>query len=445
MKMIQLARPILTYGFVLIATVASSSVSLAVQSDAPPVFPTELKHAIQDASLSQTESARRAGQAIRQGEERRMRRSVLIGSEQPAKSANKFVSSRHSIASAPIRSSQASTLSEAEKNQSDSEWFGTVMTIPDGETCSGAKIVVHPPISNGTNQYTFSVENLGAASSESFTVDFTTPDDVRVLQVFPFTASASDHSVSVKFEGLEAHTQSKIHIKTTSATKGKFDFQAKVHMEKIQAFQVATTPTATKPRAKTKRTQSSKKASASTVASAAKPEPYKLASTTQKLEPINEPVVKTEELQIEIVPNSANGHSATSDAKYKLTTSLSGPKTLASNREYDFEIFVSNTTNDISTEIIIQLNLPPGLMITNLDRQAWVNQEQRTVSWKVSPLEVGMTETITYRIKTGETEGDQIQSIVVGMANRLEGHIELKSEILNMKTTTDETASKGFQ
>ena len=361
MKMVKLARPVLTFCVAIVAAFFSNSLSLVAQSDAAPMFPAELKQATQDVAIGQIEVARRAGQAKRQFEQRRQRQSqannygtsrqqsVLVGSESSPNERNKLVSSRQPIQSVSTGSMQTG---ESHRNPTDEGWFGTVMTIPDGKTCSGAKVVVHPPVSNGTNQYTFIVENLGAGSSEPFTVDFTTSNDVRVLQVFPFSASTSEHSVSVKFDGLGAYAQSKIHIKTTSATKGKFDFQAKVRMEKVQAFRVATTPSKTQEEpvssntslasnSTTGNSSVSETPATNSAASVTSDERYKLASTAQQRKPVTEPTVS--ESEIEIAESDQNSHAATSDEKYLLTTSLAGPKALVPNQEYDFEIFASNT------------------------------------------------------------------------------------------------------
>jgi hypothetical protein len=457
MKMVKLARPVLTFCVAIVAAFFSNSLSLVAQSDAAPMFPAELKQATQDVAIGQIEVARRAGQAKRQFEQRRQRQSqannygtsrqqsVLVGSESSPNERNKLVSSRQPIQSVSTGSMQTG---ESHRNPTDEGWFGTVMTIPDGKTCSGAKVVVHPPVSNGTNQYTFIVENLGAGSSEPFTVDFTTSNDVRVLQVFPFSASTSEHSVSVKFDGLGAYAQSKIHIKTTSATKGKFDFQAKVRMEKVQAFRVATTPSKTQEEpvssntslasnSTTGNSSVSETPATNSAASVTSDERYKLASTAQQRKPVTEPTVS--ESEIEIAESDQNSHAATSDEKYLLTTSLAGPKALVPNQEYDFEIFASNTMASDSTEIIIQLNLPSGLMITNLDRQAWINQEQRTVSWQIPSLASGATETIRYRVKTTDEGGGQLQSLVVGMNNRVEGHVELKSVISTIENKGEDS------
>ena len=99
---------------------------------------------------------------------------------------------------------------------------------------------------------------------------------------------------------------------------------------------------------------------------------------------------------------------------------------LIEGREHEFEIIVRNRSLEMATEIVVQLAIPNGLMITNLDREAWIDQQQRTVSWKIDNIKAGQSETIIYRVKALGKD-DQYQKIVVGMRDTYQGEVDFSS------------------
>ena len=111
-----------------------------------------------------------------------------------------------------------------------------------------------------------------------------------------------------------------------------------------------------------------------------------------------------------------------------LTTSLTGSQVLAIGAEEDFQIEIKNPSDYLANDIVVQLTLPTGLMIRNLDRQAWLNEQARTVSWKIDSLPPGASETIQYRVKS-LSRGMQIQKIAVGMNDQFQSIVEHQTEI----------------
>ncbi len=111
-----------------------------------------------------------------------------------------------------------------------------------------------------------------------------------------------------------------------------------------------------------------------------------------------------------------------------LTTSLTGSQVLAIGTEENFQIEIKNPSDYLANDIIVQLTLPTGLMILNLDRQAWLDEQARTVSWRVVSLPPGASETIQYRVKS-LSRGMQIQKIAVGMNDQFQSIVEHQTEI----------------
>lgn len=111
-----------------------------------------------------------------------------------------------------------------------------------------------------------------------------------------------------------------------------------------------------------------------------------------------------------------------------LTTSLTGSQVLAIGTEADFQIEIKNPSDYLANDIIVQLTLPTGLMIRNLDRQAWLDEQARTISWKLDSLPPGASETIQYRVKS-LSRGMQFQKIAVGMNDQFQSIVEHQTEI----------------
>ena len=159
-----------------------------------------------------------------------------VTAEANSAASEPFIAPSNEIARVKETEERITTLAELD-SEAD---FGTVMTFPSGDSCSSAKIVVHPPESTEDNEFSFFVQNIGSANSEPFLVEFETPGDVSIMQVFPFDAKTTRNKVVVAFDGLASGGQLPVHIKTTASTRGKFSFQTRIRMERVHAFEVET-------------------------------------------------------------------------------------------------------------------------------------------------------------------------------------------------------------
>jgi hypothetical protein len=112
-----------------------------------------------------------------------------------------------------------------------------------------------------------------------------------------------------------------------------------------------------------------------------------------------------------------------------LSISVYGPLTLTPDSPGEFEIVVANSSQQPAREIIIQLTTPGGITICELDRQAWLDEEQRTVSWTVAQIPSGYKTSIRYSV-ISETGGLHRQRITVGMDDVFQGATTFETSTL---------------
>ncbi len=95
-----------------------------------------------------------------------------------------------------------------------------------------------------------------------------------------------------------------------------------------------------------------------------------------------------------------------------LRTELTGPPAMKLGDTGDFTIVVSNQTQVTTTDVQVILNVPSALDVLVLDRKAWIDQSERTVTWRLPTLVSGDEAVIHYRVQAS-LEGDIRQQISV--------------------------------
>jgi len=90
----------------------------------------------------------------------------------------------------------------------------------------------------------------------------------------------------------------------------------------------------------------------------------------------------------------------------------------------DFSIVVKNPNYAAASNIVVQLAIPQGLKITTLDREAWINDEDNTISWEIFSLGARQEEVIQYKA-VGKSFGQQIQKVTIGMSDVYQGDAKL--------------------
>ena len=105
------------------------------------------------------------------------------------------------------------------------------------------------------------------------------------------------------------------------------------------------------------------------------------------------------------------------------------PSVFLVNQPKIFEIKVRNNSTQTATNIIIQMQISENLLLTGFDRQSWVDEVRRTVSWKIASLE-SETETVIRFQAQSKAIGRDTQKITAGMENRFQGEWEMVTEVV---------------
>jgi hypothetical protein len=112
-----------------------------------------------------------------------------------------------------------------------------------------------------------------------------------------------------------------------------------------------------------------------------------------------------------------------------LETTVIGPETLVRDVPEEFEIVVLNISDQTATNIVIQMDVPEDLTLTELDRNVWLDSDNRTVSWAIDELPSGTKEVIRYSSVSGRP-GRHKQTISVGMQNSFQGETSFESIVI---------------
>ncbi len=433
--------------FISLTAISFCSSVVAFQQEVGPVFPKNFQRAIGSSSRSSASSMRRrnssettpyrSAKSILVRNQPRLRSDappIKLATPAPGSNENSINYSDSVANESSARRQPESTPDRNESATDGDDSFGTVMTFPVSEkNCAEPEVVIHPPSSTSVNEFAFIVENIGSARAGRFTVEISTPADVSILRVFPFHAAKTTHSATVQFEGLDVHEQSPIHIKTSPGPTESFRFETVVRKEKASSFEV---PFAEWTDEDQLADQNHSRQFENPYQLASSPKNYRsdthagARNSVQSLladdaEDAGE-TEKTFEDSSSDLPVSILQDNVTSE--FILTTAISGPQVLIPGQSSDFEIRIVNHSSRVAHEVVVQLILPLGLMINNLDRQAWVDQKSRAVSWKVASIGGNQSEIIRYRVQA-IGQGDQLQKVALGMDNILQGHVEFKSTI----------------
>ena len=90
----------------------------------------------------------------------------------------------------------------------------------------------------------------------------------------------------------------------------------------------------------------------------------------------------------------------------------------------NFSIVVKNPNHAPASGIVVQLEMPRGIKITTLDREAWINDEDQTISWELPSLAAGQEAVIQYKA-VGKSYGQQLQKVRLGMNEVYQGDAKL--------------------
>lgn len=82
-----------------------------------------------------------------------------------------------------------------------------------------------------------------------------------------------------------------------------------------------------------------------------------------------------------------------------MNVQISGPQLMAQGSTGDFAIRVWNLSDSRISNVNVVLDLPVGMDVVVLDRHAWTDQKNRTITWRLSDLVSGAEALIQYRVQ----------------------------------------------
>ena len=256
-------------------------------------------------------------------------------------------------------------------------------------------VVVRSPFvqPGNPNRYLFVVENIGTVDAATARVDLRVPAGVILKQVVADSASSTARHAIVHIDDLKAGEKDILEVEIQPTTVD-VNFETSLTLETKRSFHGVTLP----------------KKSVARGVPAAMPTASPVASevTTQAS------FQNTE--MIDTSPVSAgNGN---------VSATVEGPVLLAAGETGDFAIVVNNPNYGEASNVVVQLAIPQGLKITTLDREAWINDEDNTISWELASLGARQEVAIQYKA-VGKTYGQQVQKVTLGMADVYQGDAKL--------------------
>jgi len=256
-------------------------------------------------------------------------------------------------------------------------------------------VVVRSPFVQPGNQnrYLFVVENIGTVDAFNTRVDLRVPAGVVLKQVVADSASSTARHAIVRIDELKAGRKAILEVEIQPTTVD-VTFESSLMLETKRSFHGLTLPRQ----------------------SVAASDPAAMPSTTLETSSVASQVSFKNTESIDTSPvNAGNG---------SLSASVEGPVLLPAGETGDFAIVVKNPNYGEASSVIVQLAIPEGLKITTLDREAWINDEDNTISWELSSLEARQEETIQYKA-VGKSFGQQVQKVTLGMADVYQGDATL--------------------
>ena len=368
--------------------------------------------------------------------------------------------------------------------------IGAAYRSPDSspravERAASPEIVIRTPFvqPHNPNLYLFVVENVGSVNATMATVDLYVPQGVVITNVVPSTATHTSQRAHIGLTNLNAGAKAIIEVEVSPTTE-IVEFQTRMSLESVHKFTTAAKPNfSVQSHSPLKMPRSiippSNVATLPTAEVAAandpfgEPQPMPAAtmsnqSTLTPLAPLTfeAPVApqptspaKSQVTSVENVvntltrsgkaqpPNIANAVAIDTNATQaklvsatrvaaqasvdsKLSATVDGPVVLDANQLADFSITVTNPNTSEAAGIIVQLQVPSGLKVTVLDRDAWFDDENQTISWEISQLASGQQETIQYKA-VGQAIGQQNQKVTIGMQDIYQGKAQLVTLVAN--------------
>ena len=293
----------------------------------------------------------------------------------------------------------------------------TVSKISTGTVLGGMEsIVIRPPFVQPyyPDRYTFMVENTGDEDIAEFNVTLTADAAVAIIETSPERSRSSDaHVAEITIDQLNAGKSQMIDIQVAQESNDAVAFTAtlsRVEIVKVD-FQVPAGGSNSRPMPQLQ-DERSVFADAEKIENVDQNAPLTDVATVGE-QPLKKSFPKTKALPV----------------GYAIATSLVNPISVTRGAESQYGIEVKNGASRKAVDVIVQLKIPVGLQVTVLDRNAWMDAENRTVTWKIDSMEPGAMDYIQYKA-VANTIGAKAQTVTVGMENVFQGRMASTTEVI---------------
>ncbi len=133
------------------------------------------------------------------------------------------------------------------------------------------------------------------------------------------------------------------------------------------------------------------------------------------------------------LPGSKTDTAVSNPPRNTVKLSMAGPRNLDSGEQVEFEIALHNDSPVDCRGLIVQLRIPDGLEICQLDRVAWLDQRTQVITWEISQLPSQQRESIRYLARSSQP-GEKVQHVIVAMAGELMAQTDLPTRIVQPAT-----------
>ncbi len=133
------------------------------------------------------------------------------------------------------------------------------------------------------------------------------------------------------------------------------------------------------------------------------------------------------------LPDSKTDPVVSNPPRNSVKLSMAGPRSLKSGEQVEFEIALHNDSPVDCRGLIVQLRIPVGLEICQLDRVAWLDQPTQVITWEISQLPSQQRESIRYLARSSQP-GEKVQHVIVAMAGELMAQTDLPTRIVQPAT-----------
>ncbi len=109
-----------------------------------------------------------------------------------------------------------------------------------------------------------------------------------------------------------------------------------------------------------------------------------------------------------------------------------GPRSMELGDTSDFEIAITNVSEEPIRDVLVQLQVPDGFNTSQSERKAWMGkariEDAKTVSWRIAELPAGQVELFEYSLNS-QSVGEKTQKVTANSGGKLLGEGQVSSTV----------------